>query len=124
MAQATLYLTICSELLGRRRSRSPPPQASPEDSMEASAQPHALVGAERPFFTTRESLDDMRSLSSVTFAHGDLSIGRYRRDRPGLGLSSPNPISAMVMAVVIHRARPAHAGWHDDRIVEVPALGA
>jgi AraC family transcriptional regulator len=92
--------------------------------MEASAHPHALVGAERPFFTTRERLDDMRSLSSVTFAHGDLSIGRYRRDRPGLGLSSPNPISAMVMAVVIHRARPAHAGWHDDRIVEVPALGA
>jgi AraC-like DNA-binding protein len=30
----------------------------------------------------------------------------------------------MVMAVVIHRARPAHAGWHDGRLVDVPALGA
>jgi AraC family transcriptional regulator len=90
--------------------------------MKASAQPQALVEAERPFFTTRESLDDMRSLSSVSFAHGDFSIGRYRRDRPGLGVSSPNPISAMVMAVVMHRARPAHAGWHGDRLVEVPAL--
>jgi AraC family transcriptional regulator len=92
--------------------------------MEASSHPQTLVGADRPFFTTRESLDDIRSLSSVTFARGDLSIGRYRRDRPGLGISTPNPISAMVMAVVILRARPAHAGWHDGRLVEVPALGA
>jgi AraC family transcriptional regulator len=92
--------------------------------MEAPARPHPVVGADRPFFTTRESLDDMRSLSSVTFARGDLSIGRYRRDRPGLGMSTPNPISPMVMAVVIHRSRPAHAGWHDGRLVQVPALGA
>jgi hypothetical protein len=60
--------------------------------MEASSHPETLVGADRPFFTTRESLDDIRSLSSVSFARGDLSIGRYRRDRPGLGLSTPNPI--------------------------------
>jgi AraC family transcriptional regulator len=92
--------------------------------MEASFRPQTLVGADRPFFTTRESLDDIRSLSSVTFARGDLSIGRYRRDRPGLGVSTPNPISAMVMAVVINRPRPAHVGWHDGRLVEVPALGA
>jgi AraC family transcriptional regulator len=92
--------------------------------MEPSSHPPTLVGADRPFFTTRESLDDIRSLSSVTFARGDLSIGRYRRDRPGLGISSPNPLSPMVMAVVIHRERPAHVGWHDGRLVEVPALGA
>jgi AraC family transcriptional regulator len=93
-------------------------------NMHASAHPASLVGADRPFFTTRESLDDIRSLSSVTFARGDLSIGRYRRDRPGLGISSPNPLSPMVMAVVIHRSRPAHVGWHDDRLVEIPALGS
>jgi AraC family transcriptional regulator len=92
--------------------------------MEVSSRPQALVGADRPFFTTREHLDDMQSLSSVTVAHGDLSIGRYRRDRPGHGISTPNPIAAMVMAVVILRARPAHVGWHDGRLVEVPALGA
>ena len=63
-------------------------------------------------------------MSSVSFARGDLSIGRYRRDRRGLGVSTPNPISAMVMAVVILRPRPAHVGWHDGRLVEVPALGA
>jgi AraC family transcriptional regulator len=92
--------------------------------MEAPPHPQPVVGADRPFFTTRESLDDMRSLSSVTFARGDLSIGRYRRDRPGLGISSPNPLSPMVMAVVIHRSRPAHVGWRDGRLVEVPALGS
>jgi AraC family transcriptional regulator len=92
--------------------------------MEASSHPEPLVGADRPFFTTRESLDDIRSLSSVSFARGDLSIGRYRRDRPGLGVSTPNPISPMVMAVVILRGRPAHVGWRDDRLLEVPALGA
>src|SRR5437867_10170759 len=92
--------------------------------MEASPHPETLVGADRPFFTTRESLDDIQSLSSVSFASGDLSIGRYRRDRPGHGVSTPNPISPMVMAVVILRPRPAHVGWHDDRLVEVPALGA
>jgi AraC family transcriptional regulator len=92
--------------------------------MEAPTHPQPVVGADRPFFTTRESLDDMRSLSSVTFARGDLSIGRYRRDRPGLGISSPNPLSPMVMAVVIHRSRPAHVGWRDGRLVEVPAFGS
>jgi AraC family transcriptional regulator len=92
--------------------------------METSSHPQPVVGADRPFFTTRENLDEIQSLSSVSFARGDLSIGRYRRDRPGLGISSPNPISPMVMAVVILRSRPAHVGWHDDRLVEVPALGA
>jgi AraC family transcriptional regulator len=92
--------------------------------METASHPHTLLGSDRPFFTTRESLDDMQSLSSVSFARGDLSIGRYRRDRRGLGVSTPNPVSPMVMAVVILRPRPAHVGWHDDRLVEVPALGA
>jgi hypothetical protein len=61
--------------------------------METSSDPHALVGADRPFFTSKESLDDITWLSSVSFARGDLSIGRYRRDRSGLGISTPNPIS-------------------------------
>jgi AraC-like DNA-binding protein len=30
----------------------------------------------------------------------------------------------MVMAVMILRPRPEHVGWHDDRLIEVPALGA
>jgi AraC family transcriptional regulator len=82
--------------------------------------PQSLIVAERPFFTTRERLDDQRSLSSVSFAHGDLSVARYRRDRPGLGLSTSNPIAAMFMAVVILRPLPAHAGWRDGHPIDIP----
>ena len=92
--------------------------------METPSRTRRVVGADRPFFTIRERLDDVRSISSVTFASGDLSVGRYRRDRGGLGVTTPNPISAMVMAVVILRPRSAHVGWHDGRVVRVPALGA
>jgi AraC-like DNA-binding protein len=88
----------------------------------ATSHTQKLIAADRPFFCARESLDDMRSLSSVAFANGDLSIGRYRRDRSGLGVTPPNPISSMLMAVVILRPRPAHPGWRDGRLVEVPAL--
>ena len=91
--------------------------------MKAPSLGQEFVEAERPFFTTRESLDDIQSMSSVSFARGDLSIGRYRRDKPGLGISKPNPISPMIMAVVILRPRVAHVGWHDERVVTVPALG-
>jgi AraC family transcriptional regulator len=92
--------------------------------LETSSDHGKPTGADRPFFTTAERLDEIQSLSSVTFARGGLSIGRYRRDRPGLGISTPNPIIAMVMAVVIFRPRAAHVGWQDGRVVEVPALGA
>ena len=91
--------------------------------MEASSHSQRLIGAERPFFTTRESLDDLQSMTSASFVHGDLSIGRYRRDRPGLGITTPNPISPSVMAVVILRPRPTHVGWHDGRTVDIPAMG-
>jgi AraC family transcriptional regulator len=83
-----------------------------------------LLGADRPFFAKKESLDDIRSLSSVSFAHGDLSIGRYRRDRPGLGITPSNPLSATVMAVVLLRPLPALRGWNDGRLLEMPARGA
>ena len=92
--------------------------------METSSHPPTLVGADRPFFTTRESLDDIQSLSSVSFARGDLSIGRYRRDRPGHGVSTPNPISPIERVVVILLPRPGHDALHDDLIHEVPAFSS
>lgn len=82
----------------------------------------SLPRAERPFFHKREDLDDLQSMSSVAFARGDFSVGRYRRDRPGLGVTTPNPISPMYMAVVILRSRPPHVGWCEGRTVEMPAL--
>jgi AraC family transcriptional regulator len=81
-----------------------------------------LPVAERPFFTTRETLDDVQSMSSARFAHGGCSIGRYRRDRPGLGITTPNPLSPTFMAVVMLRPLPGHIGWRDGRAVDWPAL--
>src|SRR5277367_1376143 len=95
-----------------------------ENTMAAlSSHSSKLFGAERPFFATKECLDDMRALSSVSFAHGDLSIGRYRRDRPGLGITPRNPLSATVMAVVLLRPLPALRGWNDGQLLEMPARG-
>jgi AraC family transcriptional regulator len=86
-------------------------------------QKQRLLRADRPFFTSQESLDDVKSMTSTTFARGDLSFGRYKRDRPGLGIADPNPPSPMVMAVVILRPRPAHLGWRDEVTVNIPSLG-
>ena len=91
--------------------------------MDGSSRPRELIAADRPFFVSKERLDDSQSLSSRSFAHGDLSVGRYRRDRPGLGLGQPNAISAMFMAVVILRPVPGHASWHDGRAIDIPPLG-
>jgi AraC family transcriptional regulator len=87
--------------------------------MKGTSDPQGLVVADRPFFTTKERLDDQLSLSSVNLAHGDLSVARYRRDRPGLGVTTPNPIASMFMACVFLRPRPAHAGWCDGRTIDV-----
>jgi AraC-like DNA-binding protein len=91
--------------------------------MATSSQGGELLGAERPFFATRENLDDAQSMSSASLARGDLSIGRYRRSRSGFGLSAANPAAPMVMAVVILRPRRPHAGWRDGRVMDVPARG-
>jgi AraC family transcriptional regulator len=90
--------------------------------VERSFQSKETIRAERPFFASKENLDDVRSMSSASFAHGDLSFGRYRRDRAGLGISCPNPIAPMFMAVVILRPRLSHAGWRDGREFKVPAM--
>ena len=47
-----------------------------------------LIVPELPYWTSKEHLDNHHSLSSATFAHGDLSVARYRRDRPGLGVTT------------------------------------
>ena len=90
--------------------------------MEGPSQTGGLIAADRPYFASRERLDDSQSLTSFRLAHGDLSVGRYRRDRPGLGLGQPNPLSAMFMAVVVMRPTPGHICWQDGRPIDVPQL--
>jgi AraC family transcriptional regulator len=80
--------------------------------------------ADDPYFTRPEELDESRAISSLNFAKGDLSVARYRRRRPGLGLTEPNPIVPVFMAVVTLDALPRHGGWRDGRAVDIPDLEA
>ena len=88
--------------------------------METRRVTRTLLHAGRPFFARRDRLDESQSMSSASFARGDLSIARYRRDDPGLGVTMPNPTADMVMAVVSLRPRPGHAGWQDGHAFDVP----
>jgi AraC family transcriptional regulator len=91
--------------------------------MERSARAPGPIVADRPFFAEPERLDEIQSISSVSFARGDLSVAQYRRDRPGLGVTDANPILPMFMAVVTLQPLPGHGGWRDGRPVDVPGLG-
>ena len=78
--------------------------------------------AERPFWMRRESRDDVLCLATTNLSYGDLSVGRYRRDRMAPELVGSNTLEAVFMAVVIVRPLPAHVIWQDGRLVNVPAL--
>jgi AraC family transcriptional regulator len=79
--------------------------------------------AEAPYFARTAELDESQAISSINFAQGDLSIARYRRRRPGLGITDPNPILPMFMAVVTLEPLPKHGGWRNGRSADVPELG-
>jgi AraC family transcriptional regulator len=76
--------------------------------------------ADRPYFASPDRLDDKRTMSSATFAKGELWIGRYRCDRPGFGVTEANPILPVFMAVVLLRSLPGHRRWRDGRPIDVP----
>ena len=79
--------------------------------------------SEAPYFARTAELDESQAISSINFAHGDLSIARYRRRRPGLGITDPNPILPMFMAVLTLEPLPKHGGWRNGRPADVPELG-
>ena len=91
--------------------------------MKASSLSRELVAADQPFFSSRERLDDSQSLRSASLAHGDLSIGRYRQDRPSRALSTPNPISTTFMVVVMLRPRLGSTCWRDGHVIDIPQRG-
>ena len=78
-------------------------------------------GAE-PYFAARGRLDQAQVISTRSFERAGLSMACYRRDRAGLGVTEPNPVSDMFMAVVNLRPLPAHGGWREGRYSAVPEM--
>ena len=76
--------------------------------------------AGRPYFAHPDRLDDVRSITSETLAPDGLSVGQYRRDRPGFGLTDSNPIAPLLMAVVFLAPLPGHRSWRNDLPVYFP----
>lgn len=74
---------------------------------------------DRPFFASRERLDEAALLSSQ-LQRGSLSVGYYSRRRPGLGITDPNPPIPVFMAVVAMAPLPSHFGWQNGRQIVVP----
>jgi AraC-like DNA-binding protein len=88
-----------------------------------SASDQKIIRAEDPLFVTRENLDDLKAMSSVTFARGDLTFGRYVRRRPGYCPTGQTAQADMIMAVVMLRDCPAHTGWRNAETIHVSAQG-
>ena len=77
-----------------------------------------------PYFASPSKLTASSEIAASSLRCSDLSIAHYKRDQIGLGLTNPNPIAPMIMAVVILRDLPTHAGWRDGKPVTVPHMHA
>src|SRR6266568_9528440 len=94
-------------------------RGSKRSKMSSSSQ-----SSDRPFFASTERLDEHQSMVSSNFARGNMSIAQFRRDRPGLGITDPNPAMPVLMAVVMLRPLDRHGGWRGGRWVDIPDLDA
>ncbi len=77
---------------------------------------------ERPFFAAGKRLDAADQLQLRTFERGSLSIAQYRRDLPGFGITSPNPVSDTYMVVVKLSSFEPHDIWRDGHHLRRPAF--
>ena len=80
------------------------------------------ITADRPYFTTKDRLDEALALTTTRLTHGELSVGRYRRDRPNHGWMAPNPTSSTFMVLVAMRPQPQHVFFRDEQSVKVPEM--
>jgi AraC family transcriptional regulator len=72
------------------------------------------------YFVSQHQLDHVNRLSFRKYDGPGLSFAQYRRDRPGLGLTTKNPTSQSYMAVVALSALSASNVWCDDRHILTP----
>lgn len=77
---------------------------------------------ERPFFAGGKRLDAADQLLLRTFERGSLSIAQYRRDLPGFGITTPNPVSDTYMVVVKLSSFEPHDMWRDGRYLKRPGF--
>jgi len=75
-----------------------------------------------PFFARREHLDVADQMQLKALDKGGLSFAQYRRDRPGLGLTAPNPCTETYMLVVKLNEFSPHHMWCDGRYMQRPRL--
>ena len=80
------------------------------------------TGSVDPFFTTRDRLDASRGVLLKTFDKGSLTAAQYQSGRSDVGITTPNEVSDLHMAVVqLTDYNPLHM-WCDDRHIRRPAL--
>jgi AraC-like DNA-binding protein len=80
------------------------------------------TGSVDPFFTTRDRLDTSRGVLLKTFDKGSLTAAQYRSDRSDVGITTPNEVSDLHMAVVQLSDYDPLDMWCDDRHISRPAL--
>ena len=73
------------------------------------------VEDEDPYFTRRRNLDVSQQLTLGLPGKPKMTVGHFRRDQPGLGITNPSIVGESVMAVVHLRARPGDDIWGDGR---------
>ncbi len=73
------------------------------------------VEDEDPYFTRRRNLDVSQQLTVGLPGKPKMTVGHFRRDQPGLGITNPSIVGESVMAVVHLRARPGDEIWGDGR---------
>ena len=67
------------------------------------------------FFAERKQLSEASEMSVTSVRCAGAIVANYRRDKPGLGISNPNPNSDTFMVVVSLRDLPTHSLWRNGK---------
>jgi AraC family transcriptional regulator len=84
-------------------------------------QANAEISHHEPFFSARRDLDLAEQRRCAAPSHQGVSIARYRRDRPGSWITTPNAPMNQFMAVANLRPMTAHGRWRENRHIYVPS---
>ena len=74
------------------------------------------------FFAERKQLSEASEMSVASVRCAGATVANYKRDKPGLGISNPNPNSDTFMIVVSLRDLPTHSTWRNGKHLAVPPM--